>query len=283
MSSARTVRITGWPRRPPTREAGSPSAAGCPGWRCPRSNPSLRIESTTFATVPWYSRAGGTAGVSCRSTSTEWPWLARIRRPSGLSAKRCLSDDATSAASSARLIATPWAAHAASRPSTSVQPASSSSMPMRAGSWRSTSDRNLETRADILLVSVGHEHAARVKPRSGSGRQLTVGAGVDAMAQVLADGHRLADDLPHVLERVDPRAPVVGPLDADLGDRVAGAPGEREDLEIECPAVDLAAAEQIARRLGGERLEAALRVVDARNQRALDDLVGEPAPQHAVA
>ena len=31
----------------------------------------------------------------CRSTSTEWPWLARMRRPSSLNAKRFLSLVAT--------------------------------------------------------------------------------------------------------------------------------------------------------------------------------------------
>src|SRR5262245_43276391 len=50
-----------------------------------------------------------------------------------------------------------------------------------------------------------------------AGRELAV----DSARQVAADGDRLADHLPHVLERVDARAAVVDPRDGDLGDAVA--------------------------------------------------------------
>jgi hypothetical protein len=62
---------------------------------------------------------------------------------------------------------------------------------------------------------------------------------VDALAQVAADRQRLADHLPHVLDRIDPRPVVILPFDPDLGDNKPATEGERENLEIEGPAVIL--------------------------------------------
>src|SRR5260221_13444045 len=96
---------------------------------------------------------------------------------------------------------------------------------------------------------------------------------VDAAREVAADRQRLANHLPEVDERVDVRALVVLPLDADLLDGDAASVGEREDLEVEGPAVDRRAREQVARGRGRERLETTLRVEHARDEPALDDLV----------
>src|SRR5688572_8838664 len=56
---------------------------------------------------------------------------------------------------------------------------------------------------------------------SGRGRERAV----DAAREVLADRHRLADDLPQILERAHPRALVVAPGHRDLVDAVAAPAG----------------------------------------------------------
>ena len=71
------------------------------------------------------------------------------------------------------------------------------------------------------------------------------------------------------------------PGDGHLDDRMAEAAGEGEDLEVEGPAVDGGAREEVMGGVGGEGLEPALRVVDARDQRALDEEVDEAAPEAA--
>src|SRR4051812_43073921 len=121
-------------------------------------------------------------------------------------------------------------------------------MAMREPSLKNTLRRRTpvpQSTADALTVDVG----AALYHRQGVSRSGGQRA-VDAAPEVPADGDRLADDLPHVLERVDARPAVVGPLDADLGDREAGAAGEREGFEVGSPAAQSAPPQQ---RPGGPR------------------------------
>src|SRR6185295_7533734 len=66
--------------------------------------------------------------------------------------------------------------------------------------------------------------------------------------------------------------------DRHLADRVPEAPGEEEDLEVESEAVDPLVAEELARGVGPVQLEAALRVVEARDDEERDHALAE-APE----
>ena len=63
----------------------------------------------------------------------------------------------------------------------------------------------------------------------------------------------------------------------------AEPPGQIQHLDVEAEAVDALAAEDGPRRVGAERLEAALRVLDAGHGQRLDDAVEDAAHEVPVA
>jgi hypothetical protein len=146
MALASTAKTAHAPRRAPTRWAVSTSGERWTAWRCMGTKPSRMIASRFRTGVPWNNRSGGVDGGSPRSTSTEWPWLARMRDEDRSSAKRCLSLVRTTRSSCAPDSGWPWSARAASSTSTSTQPARSRVIPMRDGWCRSTRDKSLEAR-----------------------------------------------------------------------------------------------------------------------------------------
>src|SRR5436190_11358619 len=94
-----------------------------------------------------------------------------------------------------------------------------------------------------------------------------------------SDADHLVDRAEQVAQRTHARARIVAPFDADLDDAVAEAGGQRQDLEVEGPAVHGRSPEEIARGGRDERLAAAVSVGDPGHQRSLHDEVGEAAPE----
>ena len=132
------------PATPPVGRGGdrpsprvSRSRDRCTCWRPRGCSPSRSIDARKRCAVPWNNTGGGVVAASPRSMSTEWPWLARTRVPSGLSTKRCLSLLWTMAAIVVADSGVRVFADSRTRSSIMAQPPASSCSPIESGRCRS--------------------------------------------------------------------------------------------------------------------------------------------------
>src|SRR5688572_32948176 len=113
--------------------------------------------------------------------------------------------------------------------------------------------------------------------RAGRVDSLTV----EAAQVVPADREHVAEHPDGVLDGVDAAAGGVRPGDGHFLDAVAQLTGNVQYLDVEAEADDPLSSEHVLGALARERLEAALRVLDAAHRQRLDEQV-EDAPHQVT-
>lgn len=127
----------------PLRTPGSPGRPGA-RWMWVRpmgASPPARMGAQRRRRVPWARVGGSASGVrsgvsSSAGTCSECPWLARMRRGWGRSAKRPLGSAATTRRTSSS--ETPAKRRSRSRAPTSAKPSGPMGSPSAAAPWRRT-------------------------------------------------------------------------------------------------------------------------------------------------